>query len=61
MTNSKGSQQNISSSNKISEDPTKFRYGDYNPIIEKSHFEKKGSQIGNNNNKKQMHFNVGKI
>jgi hypothetical protein len=50
--NSKGSQHSISSSNKIPEDSAKFRYSDFNNIMEKSQFEKKGSQIGTTSNKK---------
>jgi hypothetical protein len=36
--NAKGSQHNISSSNKIPEDSSKFRYSDYNTILEKNQF-----------------------
>lgn len=52
----KGSQHNINSSNKIPDDPNKFRYSDFNAIMEKSQFEKKGSQIGSNSNKKYLPF-----
>ena len=59
--NAKGSQHNIGSSNKIPEDPSKFRYSDFNTITEKSQFEKKGSQVGITSNKKYMTFDLGTI
>jgi hypothetical protein len=34
----KGSQHNISSSNKIPDESAKFRYSDYNAILEKNQF-----------------------
>ena len=36
--NAKGSQHNISSFNKIPDDSAKFKYSDYNAIMEKSQF-----------------------
>ena len=54
--NSKGSQHNISSANKIPDDPNKFRYSDFNVIMEKAQFEKKGSTIGSNTSNKKYNF-----
>lgn len=46
------SKTNIQSSNKIPEvDPARLRYSDFNAIAEKN-FEKKGSFMNNNSNKK---------
>jgi hypothetical protein len=57
-----GSKGNIGSSNKISDnDPNRFRYSDFNAIMDKSNFEKKGSFLNNNNSKKYLSTYLGKI
>lgn len=50
--NNKGSQHSIGSSNKIPDDSSKFRYSDFNVIMEKAQLDKKGSTIGTNSSKK---------
>jgi hypothetical protein len=50
--NPSGSKTNIGSSNKIAEDPNRFRYSDFNTMIDKNNFEKKGSFLSGNTNKK---------
>ena len=48
-----GSKGNIGSSNKIPDnDPNRFRYSDFNTIMDKNNFEKKGSFLNSNNSKK---------
>ena len=48
-----GSKNNIGSSNKIPDnDSNRFRYSDFNAIMDKNNFEKKGSFLGNNSSKK---------
>jgi hypothetical protein len=47
-----GSKGNIGSSNKIADDPNRFRYSDFNAIMDKNNFEKKGSFLASNTNKK---------
>jgi hypothetical protein len=45
----------IGSSNKISDnDPNRFRYSDFNAVMEKNNFEKKGSFMNNNSSKKYL-------
>lgn len=63
--NNRGSQQNIGSSNKITDADNKFRYSDFNVIMEKNNFdknnfEKKGSFMGNSASKKYFTFHVGR-
>lgn len=51
--NQAGSRGNIGSSNKIPDnDPNRFRYSDFNTIMEKNNFEKKGSMLNNTATKK---------
>lgn len=49
-----GSKGNIGSTNKIAEDPNRFRYSDFGAIMENSKgtFEKKGSFLSGTSNKK---------
>lgn len=48
-----GSKGSIGSSSKIPEgDPNRFRYSDFNAIMEKNSFEKKGSFLSSNGSKK---------
>jgi hypothetical protein len=48
-----GSKTNIGSSNKIADnEANRFRYSDFNAIMDKNNFEKKGSFLGNNTSKK---------
>ena len=53
--NQPGSKGNIGSSNKIPDnnDPNRFRYSDFNAIMDKNNnFEKKGSYLSSNTSKK---------
>jgi hypothetical protein len=56
-----GSKGNIGSSNKIADDPNRFRYSDFNAIMDKNNFEKKGSFLASNTNKKYACPHSGKI
>lgn len=47
-----GSKNNIGSSTKITDDPNRFRYSDFNAIMDKNNFEKKGSFLSSTTNKK---------
>ncbi len=54
-----GSKTSIGSSNKI-EDSARFRYSDFNAVMDKNNFEKKGSFLNSNTNKKYHPPHLGK-
>lgn len=47
-----GSKTSIGSSNKIPDNDSRFRYSDFNAIVDKNNFEKKGSFLNSNSSKK---------
>ena len=50
----KGSHNSIPSGNKLPDNDSKFRYSDFNAVMEKNNFEKKGSFLWGNPTKKYL-------
>lgn len=50
----KGSHNSIPSGNKLPDSDSKFRYSDFNALMEKNNFEKKGSFLSGNSTKKYL-------